>query len=104
MKKIPITEIEPGQVVARPVATSNGMVMVQPGAVLTAEIIERLLNLGVDVIWLEGVAEDAKPVAAVLAELDVRFTGHEHDVLMMELKTVIANRIRQGATDSCCER
>ena len=31
MKKLSITEAEAGQVVARPVATSSGMVMVQPG-------------------------------------------------------------------------
>jgi hypothetical protein len=100
MKKVPITEIEPGQVVARPVATSNGMVMVQSGAVLTVEIIDRLLNLGVDVVWLEGAAADARPVEALLADLDRRFAGHEHDALMMELKNLVTNRIRQGATDA----
>lgn len=99
MKKVPITEVEPGQVVARPVAASSGMVMVQPGAVLTAEIIGRLLNLGVDTIWLEGAASDAKSIEVVLQELEQRFVGHEHDELMMEIKAVVASCIRQEATD-----
>lgn len=99
MKKVPITEVEPGQVVARPVAASSGMVMVQPGAVLTAEIIGRLLNLGVDTIWLEGAASDAKSIEVVLQELEQRFVGHEHDELMMEIKAAVASCIRQEATD-----
>lgn len=100
MKKLSITETEPGMVVARPVATSNGMVMVQPGAVLTAEIVSRLSNLGVDVIWVEGTSADAKPLEAQLAELDHRFAGHEGDPLMMELKDVVASCISQGAADT----
>jgi hypothetical protein len=97
MKKVSITEVEPGQVVARPVATSGGVVMIQPGAVLTAETIDRLANLGVDIVWLEGVAADAKPLDVVLAEVERRFTGHEHDALMMELEAVVVNCIRQGS-------
>jgi hypothetical protein len=97
MKKISITDAEAGQVVARPVATSSGLVMVQPGAELTPEIIARLTDLGVDTIWVEGVSEDAKPVEVLLAELDRRFTGHENDPLMMALKVVVADCISQGA-------
>jgi hypothetical protein len=97
MKKLSITEVEAGQVVARPVATSGGQVMIQPGAELTSEIISRLSNLGVDTIWVEGVAEDAKPVEALLADLDRRFKGHEDDSLMLALKAVVADCILQGA-------
>jgi hypothetical protein len=100
MKKVSITETEAGQIVARPVATSSGMVMVQPGAVLTTEIIGRLADLGVDVVWVQGVSADAKPIGTVLTELDRRFVGHEDDPLMMELKSVVVDCISQGATDS----
>jgi hypothetical protein len=100
MKKIQLSAVEPGEVVARPVATSSGMVMVQPGAVLTPDIIARLENLGVDWVWLEGAAADAKPLEVVLAELELRFAGHDGDALMMELKDVVASCIRQGATDA----
>jgi hypothetical protein len=101
MKKLSITAVEPGQVVARRVATSSGLVMVQPGAELTAEIISRLSDLGIDSIWVEGVSEDAKPIGEVLAELDRRFTGHENDPLMMALKAVVASCISQGAASTC---
>jgi hypothetical protein len=97
MKKLSLTGAEAGQIVARPVATSSGMVMVQPGAELTAEIISRLMDLGVDTVWVDGTAENAKPVDQLLAELDRRFTGHEDDPLMMALKAVVAGCISQGA-------
>jgi len=86
-------------VVARPVATSNGLVMVQPRSVLTSEIIARLSNLGIDTVWVEGTSADARPIDAVLADLDRRFTGHEQDPLMMALKAVVAGCISQGATN-----
>jgi hypothetical protein len=98
MKKLSITDVEAGQVVARPVATSSGLVMVQPGAELTPEIISRLSDLGIDTVWVEGVSEDAKPIETLLAELDRRFTGHDGDPLMMALKAVVADCIWQGAT------
>jgi hypothetical protein len=100
MKRVQIIEAEAGQVVARPVATPSGMVMVQPGAMLTSEMIGRLSDLGVDAVWVEGVAPDAKPVEVLLAELDERFAGHDDDALMMELKSVIVHCISQGTADA----
>jgi hypothetical protein len=96
MKKVPIAQVEPGGVVARPVSTGSGMLMVQAGAVLTGEIIGRLVNLGIDNVWLEGAAEDAVPLDLQLAALDRRFVGHEDNALMLELKAVVARRIQQG--------
>jgi hypothetical protein len=42
------------------------------------------------------VSENAKPLDEVLADLDRRFTGHEHDPLMVTLKAVVASCISQG--------
>jgi hypothetical protein len=100
MKKVKLTDIEPGAVVARPVSTQGGQVMVQARTVLTAEIIGRLANLNVDDVWVEGASPDAKAAEVLLAELDERFAVHEADPLMMDLKGIIAERLRQGATDT----
>jgi|WetSurMetagenome_2_1015567.scaffolds.fasta_scaffold158871_3 hypothetical protein len=99
MKKLSITELEPGQVVARPVVTSNGAVMVQPGGDLTAEIIARLAGLGIDVVWVKGVSENSKPLDALIADLDRRFGGHEDDPLMMALKAIVIDCVSQGAAN-----
>jgi hypothetical protein len=97
MKKVPLSDVAPGGIVARPVVTSGGVVLVQPGTVLTAEILSRLADLRVETVCLEGVSEDARPVEQLLQELDRRFAGHEQDELMMALKALVAARVAPGA-------
>jgi hypothetical protein len=96
MKKVAITQVVAGQVVARPVVSNSGTVMMQPGAVLTADIAARLMDIGVGQVWVEGVPEDAKPLEVTLAELDRRFAGHEEDPLMMDLKSIVIGCIARA--------
>jgi hypothetical protein len=93
MKKLPIAKVSPGDIVARPVASPTGVVLVQPGASLTAEMIRRLEGLGVETAWLEGTAPDARTPEQLQAEVSERFAGHESDDLMMALKTLVAARV-----------
>jgi hypothetical protein len=96
MKKLPLGKVSPGEVVARPVSTSNGVVLVQPGTALTPEMVRRLEGLGIESIWLEGAAADARTPEELLAELDDRFAGHEGSELMMALKALVRTRLVQG--------
>ncbi len=75
------------------------MVMVQPGTELTAAIIDRLKNLGIDSRLRGGRAAGArsKPLDVALRELDERFVGHEEDPRMMELKAIVARQLRSAA-------
>lgn len=95
MRKLPLTEVAAGSIVARPVVAGSGVILVRPGTELTPELLARLDALHVDAIWLEGSSPDAKPVEQLLAELDTRFMGHEEDDLMTELKAVVAARLRR---------
>jgi hypothetical protein len=63
--------------------------MVQAGAVLTAAVIERLRDLGIDSVSIEGQGGRRKPLDVALRELHERFRGHERDAWMMELKTIV---------------
>jgi hypothetical protein len=99
MRKLTITEVEAGQVVARPVYSAGGLVLVQQGTTLTSELIARLLDHGVDCVFLEGSGPNAKPVEELLRDLSRRMAGHEQDPLMMELQAIIARRIQQSGTD-----
>jgi hypothetical protein len=96
MKKLALSEVAPGAVVARPVITSGGVILVQPGTVLTAEVLARLEDLRIETVCVEGASADAKPVEALLLEMDRRFAGHEDDRLMMALKAVVAGRVAPG--------
>jgi len=97
MRKLPLSEASPGEVVARPVVTSGGVILVQPGTVLTADILARLADLRVETVCLEGASADARPVEEILQELDRRFAVHEQDDLMMALKAAVAARVVKGA-------
>jgi hypothetical protein len=97
MRKISLEEAQPGQMVTRPISSAAGVVLVQPGTALTPELLNRLRNLSIDTIWVEGLDPNAKPVEQVLQELDQRFAGHENDRLMMELKEIIAAGFRPPA-------
>ncbi len=99
MKRVAIGEVQAGDVVARPVVTTSGVVLVRPGTQLSAELLARLEDLHIDAIYLEGQSADAPPVDELLAALDRRFAAHEGNGLMMELKAVVAARLNQGASE-----
>jgi hypothetical protein len=105
MLRILLSKAQPGQVLARPVTTSAGVVMVQAGSRLTPALIERLTNFGIDTIVVTGDASpasaDARPMEERIREIDARFAGHEQDDWMMTVKQiVIAQLARDEASDA----
>lgn len=99
MPKITISRARPGQTLTRPIVTSTGVVMVQAGAELTATLIERLRGMGIDTVVVASDDEATvakRPVHELLAELEARFAGHEHDALMMQLKDIVARQLSGG--------
>ena len=99
MIRIRLEEAVSGQKIARAVTTPTGTVLLQAGEVLTPEVIEGLKRKGVDQLVVEG--DDGyvvRPAAEQLADLEVRFAGHEGNPLMMELKALVAQEIAQGVS------
>lgn len=97
MPRIPLSEAQPGQKLRRPAATRAGMIMVQPGTELTAAIIDRLRNLGIDSVFVEGSGRGTeKSPEEIRREIQERFRGHEHDAWMMELKEIVLKRVAGG--------
>lgn len=97
MKRISILEAKAGDVVARPVATASGVVLVRPGTVLTGELLARLEDLNIDALCVEGPSPDARPLDEMLQAIERRFAGHEQNALMMDLKAVVVARLMRGA-------
>jgi hypothetical protein len=97
MGKLPIDQLIPGQCVARPVTTPSHVTVMQPGIVLTAALIDRLRDLGVQEVWVEDAPVDvtARPptLDEQLAALDRRFADHQSNPLMLELHAVIARQL-----------
>ena len=79
--------------------------MIQAGAELTAALIERLRGMGIDTVVVASDDESTaatRPLAELLAELEERFTGHEQDARMMQLKDIVARQLtgRGGGSDA----
>ncbi len=54
MQKIPLQLARPEMILAKPVTRENGMVLIAAGTVLTAGLISRLDNMGVELLVVEG--------------------------------------------------
>jgi len=97
MGKLPIEQLVPGQRVARPVLTASHAVLMQPGFVLTAALIDRLRHHGVQEVWVEEApaAPECPLPEEQIAALEARFVHHESNPLMLELKSVIARQLAE---------
>ncbi|NLN26770.1 MAG: hypothetical protein GX161_00990 [Firmicutes bacterium] len=74
MRRLPVSEARPGEVLARPVVNTRGVVVVQAGVALTEHLIERLGRMGVWYVFLEapgfeGIEPEEPLTPAVLAPL-----------------------------------
>ncbi|BDV43709.1 hypothetical protein GURASL_26320 [Geotalea uraniireducens] len=92
MQSIPIASAEPDMVLARDVRrveSPQGPTICGRGTVLTSGLIERLKNLGIKSITVEGnplAAEGENNLENLLAELDHRFRKVDNVPLMRKLK------------------
>jgi len=93
MYLVSISDLTPGQVLAKGVTNETGAVLCPPGFKLTDAAIERLKNAGVESVIVEGSDEDGgEAYRNRLDELRVRFEGID-DPIMLQLKAVIEKRL-----------
>lgn len=97
MPRVPLANVAAGQTLARAVTNAGGMVMMQPGTVLTEALIDRLRNMGIETV---AIIDDAAAVKLTPEEaqrvFDERFKGHEADAWMMELKAIVLKQALKG--------
>lgn len=89
MRSVVLTEAEEGDVVAEPVVNDRGMVILPKGANLTSKVIDRLRNMNVTELVVEGEDPDAPPPKMreeQLEELEARFEGHENSPAMIAIR------------------
>jgi len=104
MQKIPLQLAKPDMVLAKPVTRENGMVLVAAGTVLTAGLIAKLDNMGVDLLVVEGEALEMggacneEVLAKKRERLDHLFRNFGNDKYMGQVKQMIAEYyVRQCA-------
>ncbi|KAF0217897.1 MAG: hypothetical protein FD174_3160 [Geobacteraceae bacterium] len=99
MQNIPIALAEPGMALAREVKqadNSNAPPICGRGVILTEPLLERLKNMGIQTVTVEGHpvwVEGEKSLEELLSNLDRRFKKVEGNLLMDKLKDIYRTSI-----------
>jgi len=93
MPRVAKEALTPGMKLAKPICGANGMVMLAEGTELTEKWIERIQDMDVTAVFVEGASEPTVPREEALAALDERFAPVEHERYMGELKKIVRAHI-----------
>ncbi len=78
--------LKPGAKLAKPVVNDSGMILIGEGTVLKESHIDRLQNMSISSVFVEGTAGPSKTREELLAELDERFKKTEGEPYMLTVK------------------
>jgi len=107
MQNIPITLAAPGMIMAKEIKASEdpaSMTVCGKGVKLTESLIDRLRQMGIQSLFVEGhpiAMEGETSLEEMLAALDKRFSRVASDPLMMKIKALYVKHIQRsmGAAD-----
>ncbi len=110
MQKIPLPLAEPDMVLEKPITRDNGMVLVGPGTVLTEALIERLKNMEIPSIVVQGNPLELDGGGAGTSfgrrgkRLDHLFRHAEDDPFMHDVRMFLGEYFtRKGAVEKMAE-
>ncbi|MGB4068212.1 MAG: hypothetical protein WBK08_09300 [Nitrospira sp.] len=96
MKRVVPHELLPDMVLAKPVVSANGLPIVATGTILDAAMIERLRQMELTSVYVEGDAldSDGKTLAELEAELDHRFRQVAQDPIQQLILLTLRTHLR----------
>jgi hypothetical protein len=92
LELLSVSQLRPGQTVAKAVTNRGGAVLCPPGFLLTETAIERLRNAGIDSVIVESLEDKAPEIQARIHALEARFDGVD-DPIMLQIKATVSNRL-----------
>ena len=93
MLRIPVAKLEPGMRLAKPVTAKNGMVMLGEGTELSEARIERIRDMDIASVFVEGAPVQAIPKGEAIANLESRFAKAEGKPHMNMIKRITKEHI-----------
>lgn len=93
MPKLSPSGLEPGMITARSVVNGNGMVLLGENTELTAELIDRIKNMDVDSVYVQGATLPSRPRDEFLAEIESRFRLAGSDPNMDTVRRAVIRHI-----------
>jgi len=89
LKRVLVEKLKAGMKLAKPVVNDAGMILIGEGTVLLQTHINRLQNMSIITVFVEGTAGPEKTVEELIAELDARFRKTENEPYMATLKRIM---------------
>ena len=93
MPKIPVSKLEPGMKLAKPVTAKSGMVLLGEGTELTAPWIERIQDMDITNIFVEGPPIQTIAKEEALDNFNTRFSHVEGKPYMNAIKKIVKEHI-----------
>lgn len=93
MSKLPVDKLEPGMKLARPVIAKSGMVMLGEGTELSEIWIERIRDMNITGVFVEGPSVQTLSKEEALANLEARFANVEGKPYMNLIKEITKEHI-----------
>jgi hypothetical protein len=93
MPRVALDKLQPGMKLAKPVTNKNGLVMLAEDTELTAILIEKIRDLDVAGVFIQGMTQPDIPMEEMLADLDKRFQNVENEPYMDVIKQALKEHI-----------
>jgi len=93
MPRVVVENLQEGMKLLRPVTDKNGMVLLSEGTVLTVKWIERIQDMAIEAVYIDGPTQKSIPKEEELARLEARFKYMEDVPHMKFLKKLIREHI-----------
>jgi hypothetical protein len=93
MRRVDSGKLETGMILAKPILMKNGMILFGEGTELTENYIERIRDMAIEVIQIEGNSPSTESREQMLEKLEARFRPVEQQPHMMLLKRLVEEHI-----------
>ncbi len=101
MQKVPLSMVQPGMVLEKPVTRENGMTLIGAGTELTESLIQRLENMNIESVIVQGnplaSADGKSAYDAKIERLDYLFRQYEDDSWMKKVKAALVGHYQNKA-------
>jgi len=92
MRKLTPDKLEPGMQLAKPILRGS-TVFIGEGSLLSKSVISRLQSMEIDIVYVDGTAEQPIPFDEAMASLNTRFENSGDNEIMAHIKQIVSQHI-----------
>jgi hypothetical protein len=87
--RISIDQLKPGMKLSRPVTNKGGMIMLAEDTELTAGLIDKMRDMDIQGVFVQGLSGPTAPIEEMLGALEERFAGAPDEPRLAILKRIM---------------